>query len=420
MKTSSNNIKKSNLLVRSSLSIALYCAIISPLMQVSHAAIQNPPTLNSTNILQKTSVNSPSKLKRAKIQLAILLDTSGSMDGLIDQTRNQLWQVVNEFSKSKKNGLTPILEVALFQYGNSTIPQTEGYIQKLSNFTRELDKISEGLFSLTTNGGDEYCGLAIKTAINSLQWSQNDSDIKTIFIAGNEPFTQGPINYQEALNLARQSGITVNTIFAGDFKVGMVTGWQSGALLAGGDYMSIDTDQRVVHIQAPQDQQIAELNAKLNQTYIPYGKEGKTKSARQEAQDLQSKNISTGLLAQRAKSKASRFYDNADWDLVDAIGNGKMEQAELEEMDEQLLPEAMQVMSPQERKDYVEVQSKARQEIQQKIAELGKSREAYVVEEKKKLAVAAPTMSDALTQSMRKLAEKKDFVFIEEKAEEVK
>ena len=32
------------------------------------------------------------------IQMAILLDTSGSMDGLIEQAKAQLWKIVNELA----------------------------------------------------------------------------------------------------------------------------------------------------------------------------------------------------------------------------------------------------------------------------------------------------------------------------------
>ena len=179
---------------------------------------------------QNTEINPT--LMRPKIQVAILLDTSGSMDGLIDQTRNQLWQVVNEFSSSKKNGVTPILEVALFEYGNNGNSKITGYTRKLNGFTRELDRVSEGLFSLTTNGGNEYCGLAIKTAVNGLQWSHSNEGIKSIFIAGNEPFTLGPVNYQHAVRLAAQRGITVNTIYAGGHQQGIDGSWKMGASLA--------------------------------------------------------------------------------------------------------------------------------------------------------------------------------------------
>ncbi|HEY1405249.1 MAG TPA: hypothetical protein VF857_01445, partial [Spirochaetota bacterium] len=52
-----------------------------------------------------------------RIQIAILLDTSSSMDGLIDQAKTNLWKIVNETAKAKKGGKTPRLEVALFEYG---------------------------------------------------------------------------------------------------------------------------------------------------------------------------------------------------------------------------------------------------------------------------------------------------------------
>jgi hypothetical protein len=360
---------------------------------------------------QKRHIIAPQPVTTPKIQLAILLDTSGSMDGLIDQTRNQLWQVVNEFSTAKRNGITPVLEVALFEYGNDGNSRDTGFVRMLNNFTRELDKVSEGLFSLTTNGGSEYCGFAIKTAVHSLNWSHSDRDIKTIFIAGNEPFTQGPINYRDALRLAQQHGIAINTIHAGDHQAGIDTGWQSGAHLAGGDYMSIDANRRTVHIIAPQDKRIAELNSQLNNTYVPYGAHGKEKSKRQMAQDEQSKKISAGLLAKRARSKSSSFYNNTSWDLVDAMSDGKVDEDELAKMDKSALPEPMRELTAAQKNQYVEEKSKARKTIKQEIKQLSESRDTYVAEENQKQIAAAPSMSDALTKAIKKQAKEKDYQF---------
>ena len=251
----------------------------SELARVLPAPSENPAAISHIN-------------ERPRIQLAILLDTSNSMDGLIDQTRNQLWQVVNEFSTARHNGATPVLEIALFEYGNSGNPSSAGFVRKLSGFTRELDAVSEGLFSLTTNGGSEYCGYAIDTALDELQWSQAANDIRTIFIAGNESFAQGPIAYQGAVRRAQQQGISISTIYAGAHEQGVQEGWQAGARLAGGDYLSIDADQQIVHIVAPQDARIAELNARLNATYLPYGDEGAGKAQRQQAEDMKSSDIS--------------------------------------------------------------------------------------------------------------------------------
>ena len=90
-----------------------------------------------------------------KIQMAILLDTSSSMDGLIDQARQQLWNVVDEFSRTQRSGQKPLLEVAVYEYGNSGLSAQQGYIRQVLEFSRDLDRVSESLFSLTTNGGDE-------------------------------------------------------------------------------------------------------------------------------------------------------------------------------------------------------------------------------------------------------------------------
>jgi hypothetical protein len=365
--------------------------------------------------------NSPSDAKRhiiapqpqaaPKIQLAILLDTSGSMDGLIDQTRNQLWQVVNEFSSAKRNGVTPTLEVALFEYGNDGNSRDTGFVRMLNNFTGELDKVSEGLFSLTTNGGSEYCGFAIKTAVHSLNWSQSNNDIKTIFIAGNEPFTQGPVNYREALQLASRNGIAVNTIHAGDHKVGIETGWQAGAQLAGGDYMSIDANRRTVHIISPQDKRISELNQQLNKTYIPYGITGSRKARRQLEQDKRSEKISSALLAKRARAKSSSYYSNDQWDLVDALEKGTINEEQLVELKESELPEPMRNMNDKQKKDYIAEKTKQRKELKEEIESLSQSRDKYIAEQKVQAVAAAPTISDALTKSIRKQAKEKQYEF---------
>jgi len=353
------------------------------------------------------------QLSRPRIQIAILLDTSNSMDGLIEQTRNQLWQVVNEFAAARQNGMPPILEIALLEYGNSGNSIEAGYVRQLNGFTRELDAVSQGLFSLTTNGGSEYCGYARNTAINSLQWSQSASDLKTIFIAGNESFAQGPVRYQDAVRLAQQQGISINTIHAGNHEVGVRDGWQAGALLAGGDYLSIDADQQVVHFYTPMNARIVELNAQLNETYVPYGAQGPVKAERQLQQDQMSNDISAGLLAKRAHSKASAFYGNADWDLVDALRDGEIAAEQLESMQESALPEPMQGLSAGQKLDYLQQKQAQRQSIQREILELSASRADYVAEKQRKQATAAPSVSDALTGSIRRQAQQKNFTFAE-------
>lgn len=341
-----------------------------------------------------------------RIQLAILLDTSNSMDGLIDQARNQLWEVVNEFAKSKRDGVIPTLEVAVYEYGNNKLSPESGHIRQVTSMTTELDQVSEALFSLTTDGGNEYCGFAINTAVNELNWSQSDGDIKTIFIAGNEPFSQGPVAFHAAISAAKEKGVVVNTIHAGDYQTGIATGWQNSATLAGGEYMNIDHNHQIVHINAPQDSRLAELNAQLNQSYVPYGKEGKNKLARQAVEDKKSEEISTGLMAKRTASKASSLYNNSSWDLVDAVEN---EEIELEDIEPKHLPKEMRNMDKDDQKQYILGKSGERKKLKEEISSLSQAREEYVATAETESAVS--TIDEAIIKAVRKQGEGKNYAF---------
>jgi hypothetical protein len=170
--------------------------------------------------------------RRPAVDVAILLDTSNSMDGLIDQAKNQLWTIVQQFAKAKKNGKTPVLRVALFEFGNTGLPASEGYIRQVVPLTDDLDKLSESLFALRTNGGDEYCGQVINEAVKRLDWSKEPNGYKAIFIAGNEPFTQGTVDYRKSCKRAIERGIVVNTIHCGNSQEGIKDHWQNGPQLA--------------------------------------------------------------------------------------------------------------------------------------------------------------------------------------------
>src|SRR4051812_3402369 len=121
---------------------------------------------------------------RPTVQIALLLDTSNSMDGLIGQAKTQLWTVVNEFVKARRDGRPPVIQVALFEYGKQSLSANEGFVRMILPLTDDLDKVSEVLFALKTNGGEEYCGWVIREAANRLEWGRSDDVYKAVFIAG--------------------------------------------------------------------------------------------------------------------------------------------------------------------------------------------------------------------------------------------
>jgi hypothetical protein len=313
---------------------------------------------------------------KQSIMLALLLDTSNSMDGLIDQAKSQLWKIVNELAAARCDDQSrPSIKIALYEYGNSGLPATLGYIRQVSPLTNDLDLISEKLFALRTNGGDEYCGQVIKTSLDELEWSTSGADLKLIFIAGNEPFTQGEIPYRVACSLAKERDVVVNTIYCGPYSEGAESDWKSGATLTGGTYMSIEQDRKTVYIPTPYDDKIEALNSKLNDTYVYYGSSGSRKKEAQVAQDYNAGSYGKSNAAERAVSKSSPVYNNSSWDLVDA---SKDDAKVIEKAREEELPKEMKGMSIQQRKDFVAAKSAERKSIQKQIQDLSVKRQQFI------------------------------------------
>ena len=345
--------------------------------------------------------------KKAKIQVALLLDTSNSMDGLIDQAKSQLWKMVNELATTKKNNETPDIEIALYEYGNDRLAEQEGHIRQVVPLTADLDLVSEKLFELTTNGGSEYCGWVIEDATLGLQWTNSNEDLKIIFIAGNEPFSQGPKDFRKTCKAAISKGIIINTIHCGGYDEGINENWKEGADLADGKYMNIDQGEQVVHIPTPYDDDILKLNQALNKTYIGYGGEGKMKAERQMTQDVNAASYGSANARTRASFKAKKSYNNAEWDLVDAA---ESDEEVLESIEKEDLPEEMQSMTSKEQKEYIEKKSQERKAIQEKIRELDKKAKVYIAEKQKENAERL-TLDNVMLDAVREQAISKSYQF---------
>lgn len=335
-----------------------------------------------------------------KVQIALLLDTSNSMDGLIDQAKTQLWKVVNTFIDARRDGAAPFVEVALYEYGNNKQHVGNNYIRQVQPLTRDLDEVSSQLTALKTDGGEEYCGAVIQRALADLSWDSNANTYKVIFIAGNEPFTQGSVDPRQACRDGLAKGIVVNTIHCGSRDEGISGSWHDGAALAAGKFMIIDQDRAVCHIPAPQDDKISKLGEELNKTYLGYGQRRKASAEKQVAVDrVAAANAASGADVQRAICKASSNYSNSSWDLVDAVRDNKLDVASLPK---DALPEDLRELNAEELKNRVDAASKKRANLQASIARLNKEREAFVNEERKKQAGGSNnTLDEVVVQTAR-------------------
>lgn len=346
------------------------------------------------------------------VDLCICLDTSGSMDGLIDSARQKLWAIVNELALARPRA---DLRVALYQYGNDGLSPENGWVQQITPLTDNLDEVYEKLFALRTNGGREYVARVTRAAVRQLDWSEDGRALRIIVVAGNEAATQDPeIKLADACGEAAGAGIIVNTIFCGPEQEGRNTGWADAARWADGRFAAIDQQGGTVTIQTPYDDELARLGEQLNETYVHYGAGGRRGKARQEAQDANALSLGAPAAAQRAAAKASGLYHNAGWDLVDAVEDGDVDLAEVDKED---LPEEMQAMSADERKAFVTEQARKREAIRQRIRELNEKRDEHRRREMTRRGLAEKDAFDAaLRQAIREQAARNGFVFPQREA----
>ncbi|GHT58084.1 hypothetical protein FACS18945_3580 [Bacteroidia bacterium] len=358
-------------------------------------------TLNSCNAKSQTAVDEPQTSQpanRTKIQVALLLDTSNSMDGLIDQAKSRLWDIVNTLTTLKYKGVTPNIEISLYEYGNDGLQKSENFIRQVTPMTSDLDLLSEKLFALRTNGGLEYCGAVIQRAVSDIDWGKQESDMKLIYIAGNEPFDQGGVSYKESVINALSKDIYVNTIFCGSREEGVRGLWQDGATRGKGKYFNIDSNVKVRYVATPYDDRIDACNTKLNDTYIGYGTLGYEKKANQELQDSNASSISQSNKVSRAVSKSAKAaYKNESWDLVDKYDSDKDAVQNLKESE---IPKEYKGKSKAEIEVIVKQKQAERSKVQSEIAELAKKRQAYIDAEMKKTDNGADDLGKAINSSI--------------------
>jgi von Willebrand factor type A domain len=317
------------------------------------------------------------------IDVAILLDTSNSMDGLIESAKSKLWTIVNDLAKIEP---TPTLRVALYQYGNDALDRGNGWVRRELELSNDLDEVYKKLNALKTYGGTEYVTRVTRDALNELKWSDEKDALRLIFVCGNEPANQDKtISLESVAEVAKKKGVFVNTIYCGRANHPEANLWKDFATMAGGKYMSIDQDRvrTQVVIKTPQDEELLKLNDKLNSTYVSYGgKGGEEKQINQRLQDSNAAKAAPGAALDRLGTKVGALYRNDAWDLVDRMKNDP--KFDIKTLKEEELCDELKKMKPEERVEYVKKKAAERDALRKQIEELNAKRSAYIQEEMKK------------------------------------
>ena len=354
------------------------------------------------------------------IDLVICLDISGSMDGLIDSAKLQLWNVVNELARIKP---TPNLRVGLYTYGASRYAPDKGWVNKDVDLTEDLDSVYKALSGLKTGGGEEYVARVAKAALEEQKWTTEKDALKVIFVCGNEPVNQDKqVQLEDVAAQAKKAGVVVNTIYCKWGHDQEIAAWAAFSERCGGRHVDIDQNKagRQVTVKTEFDDQIIKLSEELNKTYVAYGRAGQEAAANQAIQDKNAKEApvpagaAPSAAIARGMSKAGALYRNGAWDLVDKMKEKDFDITKIKEED---LCDEMKKLKPEERLPYLKKKAEERADIQKKITDLGAKRQVKIDEElaKQPKTDAEKALDEAFKAVIRDQAKAKGFAIGSEK-----
>jgi Mg-chelatase subunit ChlD len=343
------------------------------------------PSLNS--LAQKRPARTqPAKARpvadnRDTLEMVFVLDTTGSMGGLIEGAKQRIWGIINEVMQRPSK---PRVRVGLVAYRDNG----DEYVTKILPITEDLDKAYTTLMDYQANGGGdtpENVRKALAEGVKNAGWSPSKNGLaQIVFLVGDAP----PQNYEQEPDVlvttaeAVRKNMIVNTIQCGSLA-GTREIWQSIARRGEGKYFAIQQDGGVQAINTPYDAKLADLAAKVGKTYVTYG-DKKRRDANVTAQSVSELRITAdatlGAQAERALNKAVNTFQY-DGDLVQDVENKTVK---IEEVKKDDLPEDLQKMTVAERKKEVDRRIAARKQIRAEILTLSKQRDEYIAAERKK------------------------------------
>jgi Mg-chelatase subunit ChlD len=329
------------------------------------------------------------KAEAPRVEVVFVLDTTGSMGGLIEGAKEKIWSISNEIMRGKP---APEVKIGLVAYRD----KGDDYVTKTTDLTGDLDKVYSILMGFDANGGGdgpEHVNQGLKDAIETMSWSKDKKAVKMIFLVGDAPPHEDygdQFTHKSLAKKAIEKGIVVNTIRCGTDPT-TETFWQAIALAADGSYFSIEQTGGMAAVATPYDTELAELGAKLDTNTVSYG-ETKEREEAEKARNFAADSAAgaaSEVAAARAVAKGlssssgSLAYTN---DVISELEAGRIKIADVKAEN---LPAEVQKLSAPERTKYLEGKLAERKELRAKIQAADKKRNEYIAEQEKKAEEAA-------------------------------
>ena len=359
------------------------------------------------------------QLEKPRIEVCFVLDTTGSMGGLIAGAKDKIWSMANEIISAKP---TPEVRIGLIAYRD----KTDAYTTKVYPLSNDIDDIYAKLMAFKAQGGGdtpESVNQALNEGVTKMKWSKSKKVLKIIFLVGDAPphmdYKQD-VKYLDSCKLAMKKDLIINTIQCGNMAATTPI-WQEIARSAEGKFARILQGGGVMAIATPFDKEIAACNAKLGHTVCVYGDARAQRFAASKVILAFSTRPAAAAdrLAYLSKAKAGEdaFSEviSGGGDLVDLLANKKMKLADIEE---KKLPENVRKMDKKEREVYFTKQIADRKKLQTELTGLLKKRSTFVIAKKAELKKAGKGdgFDEKVSSFISEQAAKKGFRYEEEKA----
>ncbi|MFM7738319.1 MAG: VWA domain-containing protein [Planctomycetota bacterium] len=354
--------------------------------------------------IQSPAVAKPEEMKAPQIEVCFVLDTTGSMSGLIQGAKDKIWSIANELIATKP---APKIKFGLIGYRD----RSDVYITQISDLTEDIDAIYTKLTAFEADGGGdqpESVNQALHESVSRMSWSSNSDVLKVVFLVGDAPphmDYENEIRYPEVCKAAMERRLFINTVLCGGDPATEKI-WREIASLAEGKFVAIPQSGGAVAIATPFDEEIARCNSNLNSTVCAYGDE----EAQSLVVDKLKSNVASGqeAIANRAQynsyqrnnfgTKFSGKVVGGDDDLVELLMGGTLKATEI---DAKKLPADLAKLSPEELNRELQKRIDARKKLQEEIDTLLKKRAEFVAAERKKLAAEAKT--DSFDENVKKI-----------------
>jgi len=362
------------------------------------------PTIRSDAAGTPPPRNVIAPLAAKRVQVVFVLDTTGSMGGLIHAAKEKIWSIASTLAQAQQ---APEISMGLVAYRD----RGDAYVTQVIDLNRDLDSMYAKLMDFAADGGGdgpEAVNEALEAAIHSMSWSQDPNTYKVVFLVGDAPphmDYQDDVKYPQVVAAAAAKGIVVNTIQCGSMS-DTVAPWRHIASLGSGRYFTVEQAGSAVAIETPFDAQIATLAAQLDATRVYYGspEQRAAMEAKVDATERLNDEASVTVRARRgafnvSESGAGNFL--GEQELVADVASGRVDIAAVPAAE---LPPALAGLPPDAQRALLTETAQKREQLQRQIASLAAERDGYIKEELEETGGADASLDQQIYEAVREQA----------------